>query len=698
MVRALVTAAILLVSSAAAAATGEVWRVGATATRPGLPKVEIELGYPGPYVPWRSAPVTLRATAGDRRFDGYVGFHFRVQEQRTYDTPVIARAVIEPHQTWTFSTFATLQRRAGAGSDFVPRTIAVEWRDASMALRAFRAAGAPPWDALRPLRIGHELDTAGAALGEPAWPQTPRALSDHAQWYAGFSHVVAPLAVWSDLPRRVRDAVLGSGTDIVLFGLPQPGQQLDALDQTLLPVTFDASPGSYEVPWPYGSGTAAVPRSWRVRAGANAAGRGPLPYLVRSPAVTWFADERGIEAALPATEAIPLALEEARARELRFDPEARIGPAWPRPSQVLRVHSSLLLVAAAALLGLGGWLVFRRNPRAGAAAALLVAAILIVGSRERVRPSSGTYRYEIDHPLTRGIRQSMQLTRSWGPSPLAEERRDRESMRTSVTGVAADLQDAEVRATGTPVSMGMMKRLTGDWHAVTRWSVHRGPGEPPRVSIAGRNGNALTVEYESVEPVDVVQASWMCGTEFCRGGASVPRGRRGRATIRDGRHVWEEGEPFIWYVPMAPRATSEVHVSLVSKSRTRTRVQEWVAPLSGPVGPSFMITDRLWPRAGGCSYAFALPTRVSPEAEALVSVKARDPRVELVWKGGTTALQPTGRPGVAFASRSWSVPPEVLRGIVAGGGIMRVDVLAGKGPEGLETRDTVSIEIREKKP
>src|SRR5258705_312737 len=98
-----------------------------------------------------------------------------------------------------------------------------------------------------PLRIAGPA----TALGREAHVEEPNALSDRAQWYAGFSDVVTPLDVWIDLPKRIRQAILGSGIYVVFHGLPRSNQHLDELDRALLPITFDARPGSYQASWPY---------------------------------------------------------------------------------------------------------------------------------------------------------------------------------------------------------------------------------------------------------------------------------------------------------------------------------------------------------------------------------------------------------------------------------------------------------------
>src|SRR5206468_7393788 len=121
--------------------------------------------------------ITLHAVAGDYPFDGYIGFHFRVHDHATYDTPVISRAVLHPHEQWTFTTFARLRRfgRLGeapaAKGGTVAREIAIEWRDRRMHVAAVRSAGVPPWtlwnESLRPLLVTDRF-TEQTVLGRTA--------------------------------------------------------------------------------------------------------------------------------------------------------------------------------------------------------------------------------------------------------------------------------------------------------------------------------------------------------------------------------------------------------------------------------------------------------------------------------------------------------------------------------------------------
>ncbi len=696
LVRALLrwSAALVLACSVAQAQT---WHAVAASPRPALPTVTIDLGYPGPYVPVHSAPITLRATAGDHPFDGYIGFHFRVNQRPTYDTPVIARAVLRPHESWTFSTYANLQQLGRPQRDSVPREIAIEWRDLTMKIRGVADAGVPPWTSwTEPLTLQQTAPVS--VLGRSAHFQRPDALRDRAQWYAGFSDLVAPLDVWLDLPRRVREAVLGSGIHVVTFGLPRSGRELDDLDRALLPVKFDGKPGSYRVPWPYGnSETVAVPVSWAVSSGATGIGNGPLPYMVRSAVASWVVDENGVSRPLPATAARPMSLQLATNRSSELDPNVPVAVAWPRPAQLLRVYPAPVLLLGAAVLCLAGWLVARKRPRAALIVALMLSAMFVLAARERIRPPSGVYRFEVETTLSPGVIRTLELTRTYGASPLPAGGHDAETMRTSVTGALEILGDAEIRTSNTPVAMGVMRR-NNDWDAITRWSRRDGLGKGPSVRIRSREGKTLVLDYQSASPVNYVHAEWLCGDTFCSGATAVRPGTRGSATINNALTTWREPELFTRkYTPGISRTPATMRVSLVQKTRNDTRILEWLEPAGLSDSGSFLMTDRKMTMNEWNSFTFALPRGVSPAATALVSAGALEPAptVRVTWASGSSALAPTG---VRIGTRSYALSPAALRDILASGSIVEVSVSRDERTRSINPFDQASIEIWEKKP
>lgn len=679
LLRALILAAVTLTSSEGQAlAPRPRWQVAVAPPRAALPAVTVEFGYAGPYIPPQNAPITLRARAGYAAFDGYIGFHLRT-ESGSRDNQVIARAILRPHEQWTFSTFAT-RPRGGRESDLDRRQLGVEWRDASMKIRGEQLAGTPPWAMqLMPLRI---TAAEGAAL------------SDRAQWYAGFSEVIAPLDVWVDLPRRIREAIFGSAVHIVLFGLPRSEQRLDDIDRAALPITFIPRPGSYQVPWPYGkSETVSVPSSWSVKRGAREIGNGPLPYMVRAGLTTWVADATGASQPLPVTDGTPIALHNARSRRYLPDPKFQAAVGWPRPAELGRVYSGLLLVLFAALLSLAGWLCVRRQPRAVLMIVLVIGAIFVFAARSRVRSPGSVYQREVEVPLAPGVIGSLQFSRVYGASPLPAESHDTEAMRTRVSGGHQSWEDLEVRTSATPVAMGVVRR-SQDWDAITRWSWKRQPGNAPHVRIRRRELDKLELDYESRIPVHYVYAEWLCGEKLCWGETAVRPATRGTAIVRSGHELWPEPEPFLNEIREFPFPVdrSLTRVSLIHKTRAKTHVLRWFdEPASEP--GSFFIADVKTLQNGAASFAFAIPPGVSKNADGVVSVNmsGRPSRVTLVRPGRTTELTPvSGKP--------YAIPPEALKEILATGGIVHVSVVSGEpGPLKHPFVSTV-IRIREKKP
>lgn len=704
--RGLIALAVLTLSAPAEAQlTRTPWRAVVTPPRQSFPSVAIELGYPGPYIPWESAPITLRASAGDYPFDGYIGFHFRVNDRLSYDTPVIARAVLRPHQEWTFTTFARLRVRAGgAGVQPVPREIAIEWRNRTMRVAAVRRAGVPPWtlwnERLRPLLVVARREELAdrVVLGRTASVQGANTLSDQAQWYAGFSDLAVPLDVWLDLPRRVREAIFGSGIHVLFFGFARATQQLDEIDRALLPVAFSASSGSYDAPWPYRESRTMphpTPASWAAKNGARFVGSRRSPYIVHSAAATWAADEIGVSRPLPAMTPMPIRPRVAAQRSSVVDLESQIRRRWPRPAQLLRMFPAPALSIAAVILSLGAWMAMRKRMRAAGMVALVLLAGFILGERDSIRPTVGSYDIDIRTPVSPGIISTLYARRVYGPSPILEQTGDAERTRTSVTGADDLWKDAEVRTSKTALAMGSMSRRGHDWDAITRWSIRRELGEPPTIRIRNRDAKKIVIEFESPMPVDYVHAMWSHGGVVYFGGTAVRDRRSGTVTIAHGSDLAEEGEPWVGDAPssvLAPRRHGS-KVELRQKNRTSTRWLSWYEPIADE--KSFTIgSSAKQESARSVSWTFALPLEVtSPEATTLVSVFNNSPsnQITVSWATGTTAIQPTGRQGLNSAP-SYVIPPEVFRQILAGGGIVKLTI-TGEQP----TDRRAWIEVWEKK-
>ena len=697
--RALVTLAVAMLAWPAGAQGGGVpWHAVVTAPRQSFPTVTIDLGYPGPYVPWQNAPITLRATARDYPFDGYIGFHFRVNDHLTYDTPVISRAVLRPHEQWTFTTFARLRRFGGVGDRPLPREVAVEWRDRAMRRAAVVSAGVPPWtlwmEPLRPLLVaGSE---GKPVLGRNAFVERAAALSDQARWYAGFSDVVLPLATWLDLPRRVREAIFGSGVHMVLFGFARPDQRLDEIGRALLPVTFTAKAGSYDAPWPYRRSRTmpvATSLSWTVNEGTWAVGRGPLPYLVQNSVAAWSADEIGISQPLPATVPTPTRLREAVRRSSVYDPKAKAQTIWPGPVQLLRMFPAPALSIAALIVSLSAWMFTRKRIRAAVMIAMLLLTGFILAARDRIRPPAAGYDIDIRTPLSAGIIRHLHFRRTYGPAPIPAQSLDAQQWRTSMTGADDWYREAEIRTSDTPVGMGTIVGRR-DWDAISRWSVRRETGRPPVIRIRKRDAKEIVFEYESPVPINYIYATWLAGSSFHAGGTPIRERRSGTVTIAQGSDVPEESEVWPWGIPgLTQREYSDVAVALAQKDRQGVQWLNWYERPA--MGKSFVVAAGATREGdGSCTWTFALPPETSPDASATVTVfdDSRSNPVSIEWAGGTSVLQPAAGPEIQFGSRSYSVPPAILQQILAGGGIVKVG-LKGNQP----TDPRAWIAIREKK-
>jgi hypothetical protein len=475
------TALFLAVSAHAIAQTPGTrapWQAAAGSPRAGLPAVSVEVGYPGPYVPSYNTPVVLRATAGDLGFDGYIGFHFETAGRTTLDSPVIARASIRPHQTWTFRTIATLHvwNDRPRPNPFDPgglleREFVVEWRDRASKRIASANAGKPPWitGAVNrlPLLIRPANQENAVALGRTAYVETTGSLSDSSQWYAGFSSIVVPLAAWLDLRPAVREAIVASLIEVVFIGLPRTDQTIDSATKALLPIELSGGDCAYTVPWPYGSGEVKAANSWSAKRTAGFTGSGTCPFIVRTLAAAWVADERGISQQLPS-----LVHVRSRSAFLDFDPRVRDHRPW-------KWGVAALLTTAAT------WLLVRRN-RLVAGAVLAVAFVAMTAmTRTAIRKSSSVDDHVLRASLAPGIGVEYHLLLDYGPTPLAAAPVDRKG----ITGSEWLPKDAEVRTSETSPSMGAIYPPRSDWAFDVRWKIIRTvtSQDSPRVIVHAGN-------------------------------------------------------------------------------------------------------------------------------------------------------------------------------------------------------------------
>ncbi|HJT16434.1 MAG TPA: hypothetical protein VJ853_03555 [Thermoanaerobaculia bacterium] len=581
---------IALLAALSLPAQAQLWHADVAPPKPGLPAVSVDVGYPAMYAPPRNCPIALHARGGSLRFDGYIGYYFEVAGRGTLDTPVIARAVIQPHASWRFDTITMMRRWAGtAESSARPRELVIEWRDASMKRIASKSAGVPSWSSTMPLRIG---PAPASAFGERAFVLAPAALSDLGQWYGGFTKVIAPLDVWIALPRPVRDAILGSGVHIVLIGFPRANQNLDDLDRAVLPVVFNGNPGSYKRPWPYAQATVQTPMSWRAKDGADLAGS----YLVSTFASTWAPDDEALTHPLP-----------AMAR--KDGPPAVIED----PSDTPHDYRSATYSGAMLLLSGIAWFFMRKRSLLLIGGAVIL-AIVIVAALEirRTRLPAGTIDRTLRVAVAPNIVDEVHLLHDRGPAPLPEHRAD----RAGLSGDFGFPEDAELRGSQTAPSMGVLNHgIDYDW--TMRWTYRR------QVAPAASPENYFQAQLSDFHD----------GVSF-RG---VRRPRRG---------------------------TFEINTFVSA------------------------------PKDAWASCSFGLPPDTHGSAQVTVSGHLVNDEIRLTWASGSAKLAATKKD--VYTPSTAVIPAEVLRGIVAGGGIFEVTATPSPNDVGTGQR-WFSVRVQEKK-
>lgn len=429
----------LLVCASPAAAQ---WHAAVEPPRAGLPPVTIDLGYAGPYLPQINLPIAMHASA-PTAFDGYIGYHFAVNGRATLDTPVVARARLRPGENWSFDTFATLQRCCSQ-EIYLPRELAVEWRDRNLRVMAVRSAGVPPWTSwtadLQPLRVT-------SASGLPV----------RAQWYTGFESIIVPLATWLDLPQPVRDAMFRSAVPIFFLGFPRADQHLGRLERTILPIALTPGATTYAAPWPYRQGTRTAPMSWTAKAGVPHVGAAQNPYLAVGITL-WAADEDALSKPVPAT----IAYRTRGPHELlAFD-----AGGWT--SGFLRIYAGGVTAVLAAIAAIAAWLLLRKTPRTGIAIGVILIATALFAGRGRIRPSNAVLHYDSTVAVAPGVVDHVHLIRSYGAAPVAPVTTDGDA----ITGDHATIKDAEVRSSDTPPSFGLLASRH-EFDAATRWWLRR---------------------------------------------------------------------------------------------------------------------------------------------------------------------------------------------------------------------------------
>ncbi len=683
--RALLLAAVFMLVCLRSWAQQAPWHTEAVPPRSSLPSVSVDLGYPGPYVPWQSVPITLHATASDYPFDGYIGFHFRAKDHRTYDAPVIARAVLKPHESWTFTTYAHLLRgnvgdRMG---DQIARALGVEWRDASNGVIAAQAAGIPPWttwhDPAIPLRVDATASAPARVFGRDAFVAAPQNLSDTARWYAGFLSVVISTENWLDLPLRVREAIFGSGLPVIFHGLPRANQQFAELDRALLPVSFSAQPGAYVIPQPYGDGRQMpVPMSWSAKPFAARVGPGVMPFMVRTAASTWMASEDGLRLPLPFTHR-----EDSVVVKHEFDATEIDESKVPGLAVLIRHFWSALVLFFAAMAGIAGWIMLRRRPRIAAVAFLLLVAAGCLMTRNRIRPASEVRHMQATTMIQPGLVSVARIIASYGTAPIPPAALDSELARTSLTRADEGWGRTEERTSDTPMLMGTFSS-SRDWDGIKRWTYRRelATSSPIRI-IRASDRTHLDLEYETTFKVRTAYAAWICGDAICHGRTDAS-GEKGSARIENGKFQWVNPELFYSH---GGRRDVLPRVILLGDDD----MIDWTG--EGPESSgSFAIRGNLRTVDGVPVASFALPV-ASMRGDEQVSIDITNvwvvQEVSLATSRGSVVLQPAGR-------TAYTIPNDLLHQLLAEGGVVSVRLKATP-PQIPAFFNDIMIEVRENK-
>lgn len=606
------------------------WEATVRPPRPGLPAVEIRIGFPGDYVPLQGSPLELRRTAP---FDGMIGYRFEVDGKKTVDTTRLTRAA-ELHGSLVLDT-------RGEGS--APREVVIEWRDAAGHLLASANAGTPPWSAkLKTLRVGDESPTAPRHLGEASLMLPPAALPARAEWYDGWRALVLPAESWLALAANVRQAIVASGASVMTFGTPAP-RALAPVDEAVLPVAFDAG-------------------AVRPKPGADWLRGANGPRLVRLGNMTWAASEDELREPLPAMQA------------WHFQPRFKQPSVSWSPATAAAIVSqirTLLLLAAAVMISLLLWHLIRRG-RAMVAAAIAVALIVAHPLyRDFIRPRAAEKTTEQWSRRVNGTYERSRFVETYGATPLRMREPQPADARLA-TDPAADY--AELAPDG---------RLLNIAFADTAWPVARVRSSAAeawdgiRVTIREAGDESLTFEYDlAFEPSEVL-ANWTHGTGYSSGAVALPRERRGRATVTDRKVVRMER----WWAhtgsPLPRRGPNEaVELLFIADGRT----YRWRGALPASRFVRYELAAQVREQADGRRIAqMVIPeSGIPPAGQAVLTsiYTAVDilPGATIEGDGGTIALRKHTRPG------HYTVAADDLRRITADHGLVTIHTPAPVAP------------------
>lgn len=661
--RALIALAVLVSCAFPGLAAAGPWRAVATSANPAFPRVEVECGFPDGYVSSSNTPIRLRARTGARPFDGYIGFSIKVDGQGTVDVPVIARAVIPANSDWTFSSWMDVRGSAESVRRLADRELFVTWRDAEAEIIESRSAGKPPWSSPRPLRIraGAEVIPDDTYLGEKSVLLGPAELSTQPIWYTGFSSVVVPTVVWFELPQTTRDAIFRSMVRVHFFGVPAAMPNMSPRDRALLPI--ELVPGSSI--------------AWRAKRGANILGSPSLPDLVANDIATFAASEEGLRTRVPAFAHRPLG---EYVQPLGWDSQA-----W-RPREILREYRPLLTFSVVLLMSVLGWLAIRRVTGKFiyvAVPALAIAALVVIGLRDWIRPREGTHTYTTLTLAAPGVVDVHTERRDYGIAPRAVSRQVLSAFAGTVTR-RINWAWAEIRDSNTPPGLGAL--LGGSWQNAIRESKRREMGTPATMRIVSLTPDEMVVDFESNRRVDYVAARWTWNGTRRDGSTRVTPRSSGRAIVRNRQVVAQKWtwpstvEEVAASVTPEDALTGATRVALFTTDREQTSVIRYVDSSDQVTAPPYQMAAALRPDENGVpSASLALPGPIPPRAKARLTLTQVSPSslgqlrtIRLEGPAGSAAMDLTRiRQGVA------EIGGTELRRVAPGGGVVRLLVEPG---------------------
>lgn len=643
-----------------------VWSAVVTPPRAALPPVTVEVGYRDGYVPLET-PLTIRATAGSRPFDGYIGFHFRAgMGARTSDSPVFARARIAAGEAWTISTFTKVGQRT---VQKLPRELVIEWRDASRKTLASAGAGTPPWSGRKRRLV---IDSQGASrdvFGDLAHVEAPASLSPLAQWYAPFSGVVIDLETWLDLPAEIRRAIFGSRREVIFIGFPRVEQKLDEITNALLPLALQKGASSYRAPWPYGSGeTMAAPASWKPDADALALRGDGASYLIRSRHASWVADRRALDHPLPELHARSARQKDERQmpREWASVRSQESTSTWPGAIALLRRYAEIGLLVLAWSSSIAVWFLVTRRSRPLIGGALLTVALItiaVAARPQRARRALESVVIEVTEAHSSLTDVFVEIHQA-GASPLDPVRLPMRSVdsKVAITEASEMHSRVEIREPGTAPGMGQLV-VESPWDAATRVVSTRRPGSDVRIQIVDKSADRLVIDYEAPIPIDTIDARWIASSEYCSGSVRVTKGRTGRATVKNREYVGDERR---FSSPEYPKAVASTAVSLHRSSSEPHRIFEWRDVHESPE-PNYFFRSTT-PRRTRNVFLFALPRTIAPGTEMRFFYRSTNDGAEIIpaseitmqWHGGSSSLERAQALVGDFKPRVLRVPREAV--------------------------------------